>query len=86
MPVIYSHQRPTEQLLNWCGSRRVQIDKEIEQLKLEANLMTMIMDKFVADVCNECGGSGHIMKPIPGCECDGPRMHTCDKCKGTGMP
>lgn len=86
MPTIYSHQKPNNRILDWAYNRQHEIDKLIEQLQLERDLMQMILDKFDPLVCPTCKGSGHVMRPIPGCEYDGPRMHKCDTCNGTGEP
>ena len=84
MPIIYKHVIPERRILNFAYIRQKEIDEQVEQLQLERELMQMILDKFDTCVCPDCKGAGHIMKPIPGCECDGPRMHTCEACQGKG--
>lgn len=84
MPTIYEHQRPKRRIINFTYARTKEIDKQIEQLQLERDLMQEILDKYEPLVCQDCLGEGSIMKPIEGCECDGPRLHQCETCKGTG--
>jgi len=84
MPHIYKHEIPERRMLNFAYARKKEINEQIEQLEMERDLMQMIMDKFDPDVCQKCKGAGHTMKPIPGCEYEGPRMHKCERCRGTG--
>lgn len=84
MTYIYEHEIPERRMLNFAHVRQNEIDEQIKQLQMERELMQMILDKFDTTVCPACKGAGHIMKPIPGCECDGPRMHKCEKCGGVG--
>lgn len=86
MPTIYGYQKPDRRVLNFAYGRQQEIKKQIEQLQLEHDLMQRILDQFDPLVCPTCKGEGSVMRPIPGCECDGPRMHTCDTCAGTGKP
>lgn len=84
MPTIYSHQKPNYRLYTWARERMREIDEQAEQLKLERGLMETIAADCKAKHCPECDGEGIVMKPIKGCECDGPRQHTCERCNGTG--
>lgn len=84
MSQIYEHQILERQILEFASGRIDEIDFQIEQLQLEKVLMADILDTYKLRVCPDCLGEGHIMKPIPGCECDGPRMHACEVCKGKG--
>lgn len=86
MPTIYAHEKPNNRMLNFAAGRRQEIAKAMEQLKLEDELMVQIIDKFKTLVCARCGGAGNYMAPIKGCECDGPRQHACEVCKGSGKP
>lgn len=86
MPTIYAHQKPNNRMLNFAAGRRKEIADAIEQLKLEDKLMEQIIDRFKELVCVKCGGAGNYMALIEGCECDGPRQHTCEVCKGSGKP
>lgn len=86
MTRIYAHKKPNDRMLSWARGRRDEIKEAIQQLQLEDGLMVQIIGKFEKDVCSVCQGEGSVMRPIPGCECDGPRMHRCDACKGTGEP
>ena len=84
MSEIFEHMNKPRRVPHFAGCRITEIDKQIEQLTLERELMLMIHEKFEVELCPYCGGDGHIMKPIKGCECDGPRMHSCEVCNGTG--
>jgi hypothetical protein len=84
MPTIYAHQRPNYRLYTWARERMREIDEQISQLTLERGLMETVAADCKAKHCSDCDGEGIVMKPIPGCECDGPRQHTCERCKGTG--
>ena len=84
IPSIYSHQKPNNRVINFAYNRQLEIKNEREQLDLEYELMQMIIDQFKTLVCRGCYGAGTVMRVIEGCECDGPRLHTCDRCGGTG--
>lgn len=86
MATIYSHHKPNYRMQSWAYARRTEVRKAIEQLQLEEELMTRIIADYAAKACPVCLGAGNVMKPIAGCECDGPRQHTCEMCKGTGEP
>jgi DnaJ-class molecular chaperone len=86
MPTIYGHLKPNYRLFHWARSRQDEIKKEIDQLNLETGLLDQVVADCKEKVCPTCMGEGVVMKPIPGCECDGPRQHTCDTCKGSGTP
>lgn len=86
MPAIYAHHKPNYRLLHFALSRKSEIKKEVEQLQLEDGLMDQIVAMVKRKACPSCGGECTIMAPIPGCECDGPRMHTCPQCNGSGDP
>lgn len=85
MPEIYEHQIPYRRMINFADVRIREINKQLKQLQLEKQLMQMIFEKFEPLVCPDCMGEGHIMKPIPGCEIDGPRLHHCETCDGKGI-
>lgn len=84
MPTIYEHHKPNYRLYAFARGRMAEIDKQIRQLKLERGLMEIVVADCKAKVCPDCDGEGIVMKPIKGCECDGPRQHTCETCNGTG--
>jgi hypothetical protein len=84
MATIYRHHRPNYRVVSWALNRRAEIAKAIEQLQLEDELMQRLAEDYKAKACPTCWGEGSVMKPIPGCECDGPRQHKCDTCNGTG--
>jgi len=85
MPEIYEHQIPHRRMLNFAYGRICEIDEQVKQLQLEKELMQTILEKFEPLVCPDCMGDGHIMKPIKGCELDGPRLHHCETCDGKGV-
>jgi hypothetical protein len=68
--------------IDYAVRRIREIDDQIEQLRLEREMMVNVRDLYLAMVCPTCKGQGTIMKPIEGCECDGPRQHPCPSCKG----
>jgi DnaJ-class molecular chaperone len=84
MATIYAHHKPNYRMGAWAYSRRAEIREAVAQLQLEEALMTRIIADYAAKSCPACLGAGNVMKPIPGCECDGPRQHTCELCNGTG--
>jgi len=84
MPTIYEHHKPNYRLYAWARGRMDEIDEQMRQLKLERGLMEAIAADCKAKHCPDCDGEGIVMKPIKGCECDGPRQHTCERCNGTG--
>lgn len=86
MPKIYKHQQPNRRVIVFARARQAEIENEIEQLQLEHELMQKILNEFEPSVCPACKGEGSVMRLIEGCECDGPRQHTCEKCNGTGKP
>ena len=86
MPEFYEHQKPNERVLYVAQVRLKEIKDRIEQLRVEEKTWKTIIKRFEPLVCPDCAGEGHVMKLIKGCECDGPRMHTCDTCGGSGKP
>ena len=85
MPTIYEHQIPERRMLNFANKRQKEIDEQISQLKLERELMQMILDKFDPDVCSVCKGEQTVMRLRSGDDAmDGLRMHKCEICNGTG--
>lgn len=82
---IFEQFNMPKRVIRYAGCRIVDIDEQIKQLTLERELMETIVTRFEVDVCPHCYGNGHIMKPIEGCECDGPRMHPCEECNRTGL-
>ena len=84
MATIFNHQKMPYRLVNWARLRKKELGEQIAQLQLESELMAATIARFEGDLCGDCGGAGNVMKPIKGCECDGPRQHTCETCKGTG--
>lgn len=86
MPRIYEHEHPIRRTLGFALGRRREIKEQMEQLRLEDSIMVSVIEKFTPLLCPTCNGEQYVMIPIPGCECDGPRMHTCPACKGTGLP
>ena len=85
MPTIYKHHNPDYSTLSFAQARQREINSQIEQLALEKQMWQRIIESTRKNVCPECSGEGVIMKPIEGCEVDGPRMHKCTKCDGTGF-
>lgn len=82
---IFTQYNIPRRVIGYARSRIHDINEQLEQLALEKELMETIVNRFKGDLCPDCGGNGHIMKPIPGCECDGPRMHMCETCNRTGL-
>lgn len=85
MPKIYDHQNQNTIVLNYASARISEIQDQIRQLQAEHHMYDSIIKRFQDTVCSSCSGQGIIMRPIPGCECDGPRQHTCGICGGTGQ-
>jgi len=83
---IYKHHTPERQVLDFAYSRKDAIVEQMDQLTLELSAIHRVIDQFEKTVCRHCNGLRYIMKPIEGCECDGPRQHKCDYCDGTGKP
>jgi len=82
---IFEQFNMSKRIIRYAAFRIKDIDEQTKQLKLEKELMETIISRFETDVCPDCRGDGHIMKPIEGCECDGPRMHSCETCNRTGL-
>ena len=80
MATIYRYMKPEARAIDYPGRRISEIDEQISQLTLEREMMVDIRNLYSALVCRMCAGQGHIMKPVEGCECDGPRMHPCPAC------
>jgi len=81
---IYKHENQNRRILSYTADRMSEIDKAIEQMELEKDLLAKILDTFKTQVCTNCCGAGYTMEFEAGCEVDGPRMHTCVECIGTG--
>ena len=86
MATIYKNNLPERQVLSFAYQRQQEIEKQIEQLNLEFQMWQRIRLGFEDLVCPVCNGARIIMKPIEGCECDGPRQHDCEACNGAGKP
>ncbi len=82
---IFAQYNIPRRVIGHADARIYDINEQIKQLTLEKELMETIVNRFKGDLCPACVGDGYIMKPIPGCECDGPRMHACEKCNRTGL-
>jgi len=83
---IYKHQIPERQVLSYAYGRKDEIVEKMNQLTLELGVVHGIIDVFEKKVCRYCNGLQTIMKPIVGCEFDGPRQQKCEACDGTGKP
>jgi len=77
---------PHYEVLCFSGSRVKEIDREIDRLKNEKAIHEKIIAQFEPLVCQTCYGEGYVMRPVKGCECDGPRMHVCHTCSGGEKP
>lgn len=86
MASVYTYLKPNARALSWLEQRRYELRKQIEALEQEHALMTDMAKLYAARNCKVCGGEGTVMRLIEGCECDGPRSHKCEACKGTGEP
>lgn len=86
MAKAYAHKKPKDRILSYGRQRRYEIAEQIDRLRSEDEMLADIEKLLKPLVCDVCLGEGNIMIPIPGCEMDGPRQHTCPKCKGTGEP
>lgn len=86
MAEIFQHQKPNERIVSWATRRREEIRKQLAALGTEDVMLSDILARVKPLVCHVCDGEGYVMRPIPGCECDGPRMTKCTTCKGTGNP
>lgn len=80
MATIYRHMKLEARTIDYAGRRICEIDNQMDQLKLERELLLDIQTRYRTYVCPTCAGQGTIMKPIEGCECDGPRQHPCPTC------
>jgi hypothetical protein len=86
MAHIYEYKKPKDRMLSYIRQRKREIEGEIEQLNTERVMLTDIESIVLPLVCDVCLGEGSLMRAIEGCEIDGPRLHTCPKCKGLGEP
>lgn len=85
MPEIYSHMNPIRRITHFARCRIKEINDQIKQLEMERQIMATTAERFEKELCPDCHGDGHIMKLREGDDPqDGPRMHTCESCKGTG--
>jgi len=84
MTEIYKHESQNRRILSYVANRMSEIDKAIEQMQMEKDLLGKILDTFKTQVCIYCCGASYIMEYEAGCEVDGPRMHTCVQCNGSG--
>jgi hypothetical protein len=82
MATLYQHMTAHARIIDYAAQRRHEIDKQIEQLKLEREMFDEVSRVYSSMVCPTCNGQGNIMKAIDGCECDGPRQHVCPSCNG----
>jgi len=82
MPRIYAHEGPNARVLAFARARIKEIDEQMFQLQMERDMQSLVITQFRPLVCGTCSGTGTVMMPIKGEECEGPRQHKCPDCGG----